>query len=212
MNVQFAIQQDAAGIAADAPVASDASGSSGQSERGYRLRAGSEPARIAHGAVRVQGDRRALAKVAARCMVGRSLAEQGVTHEVTPPYYSVKEAVFPVRQVPGRRHDPRTGDEVHRRGHGRRLHLRRSLREIAAGCGGEAADFRHRLHLGQAPRPAQGGQGGAHAARARLQARRHQGHRVGARRRRPAGDRRSTRSRKAGRTWSTCSRTARSRW
>ena len=42
-----------------------------------------------------------LAKVAARCMVGRSLASQGVVHEVTPPYFSVKEAVFPFVKFPG---------------------------------------------------------------------------------------------------------------
>ncbi|MDR0214977.1 MAG: carbamoyl-phosphate synthase large subunit [Comamonas sp.] len=42
-----------------------------------------------------------LAKVAARCMVGDSLAEQGVTKEVTPPYFSVKEAVFPFVKFPG---------------------------------------------------------------------------------------------------------------
>ncbi|PKM05583.1 MAG: carbamoyl-phosphate synthase large subunit, partial [Gammaproteobacteria bacterium HGW-Gammaproteobacteria-7] len=36
-----------------------------------------------------------LAKVAARCMAGRTLAQQGVTREVVPGYYSVKEAVFP---------------------------------------------------------------------------------------------------------------------
>ncbi|HUJ01261.1 MAG TPA: carbamoyl-phosphate synthase large subunit [Usitatibacter sp.] len=41
------------------------------------------------------------AKVAARCMVGRTLAEQGVTREVIPPYYSVKEAVFPFIKFPG---------------------------------------------------------------------------------------------------------------
>ena len=42
-----------------------------------------------------------LAKVAARCMVGRSLASQGVVNEVTPPYFSVKEAVFPFVKFPG---------------------------------------------------------------------------------------------------------------
>ena len=42
-----------------------------------------------------------LAKVAARCMVGQSLASQGVLHEVTPPYFSVKEAVFPFVKFPG---------------------------------------------------------------------------------------------------------------
>jgi carbamoyl-phosphate synthase large subunit len=42
-----------------------------------------------------------LAKIAARCMAGISLAEQGVTGEVVPPYYSVKEAVFPFVKFPG---------------------------------------------------------------------------------------------------------------
>jgi len=42
-----------------------------------------------------------LAKVAARCMVGQSLASQGVTQEVSPPYFSVKEAVFPFVKFPG---------------------------------------------------------------------------------------------------------------
>ncbi|HEY4664982.1 MAG TPA: carbamoyl-phosphate synthase large subunit [Comamonas sp.] len=42
-----------------------------------------------------------LAKVAARCMAGETLAEQGVTKEITPPYFSVKEAVFPFVKFPG---------------------------------------------------------------------------------------------------------------
>ncbi|NWG30256.1 MAG: carbamoyl-phosphate synthase large subunit [Rhodocyclaceae bacterium] len=42
-----------------------------------------------------------LAKIAARCMAGKSLAAQGVTHEVVPPYFSVKEAVFPFNKFPG---------------------------------------------------------------------------------------------------------------
>ena len=42
-----------------------------------------------------------LAKIAARCMAGRSLADQGVTGEVIPPYFSVKEAVFPFAKFPG---------------------------------------------------------------------------------------------------------------
>ena len=37
----------------------------------------------------------ALAKIAARCMVGKSLAEQGATREIVPKYFSVKEAIFP---------------------------------------------------------------------------------------------------------------------
>jgi carbamoyl-phosphate synthase large subunit len=42
-----------------------------------------------------------LAKIAARCMVGQSLASQGVRNEVVPPYFSVKEAVFPFVKFPG---------------------------------------------------------------------------------------------------------------
>ncbi|MBV8031540.1 MAG: carbamoyl-phosphate synthase large subunit, partial [Betaproteobacteria bacterium] len=41
-----------------------------------------------------------LAKIAARCMAGKSLREQGAA-EVTPPYFSVKEAVFPFAKFPG---------------------------------------------------------------------------------------------------------------
>ena len=41
-----------------------------------------------------------LAKIAAR-MAGRKLADQGVTKEVVPPYFSVKEAVFPFVKFPG---------------------------------------------------------------------------------------------------------------
>ncbi|MCG6874868.1 MAG: carbamoyl-phosphate synthase large subunit [Betaproteobacteria bacterium] len=42
-----------------------------------------------------------LAKVAARCMAGRSLDAQGIAGEVVPPYFSVKEAVFPFIKFPG---------------------------------------------------------------------------------------------------------------
>jgi len=42
-----------------------------------------------------------LAMIAARCMAGQSLAQQGITKEVIPPYYSVKEAVFPFIKFPG---------------------------------------------------------------------------------------------------------------
>ncbi|MET3117862.1 carbamoyl-phosphate synthase large subunit [Undibacterium sp. GrIS 1.8] len=42
-----------------------------------------------------------LAKIAARCMVGQSLASQGIHKEVVPSYFSVKEAVFPFVKFPG---------------------------------------------------------------------------------------------------------------
>ncbi len=43
----------------------------------------------------------ALAKVAARCMAGVSLAEQGCLREKVPKYFSVKESVFPFVKFPG---------------------------------------------------------------------------------------------------------------
>ncbi|MBD8544142.1 MAG: carbamoyl-phosphate synthase large subunit [Massilia sp.] len=42
-----------------------------------------------------------LAKIAARCMVGQTLAQQGITQEVIPPFFSVKEVVFPFVKFPG---------------------------------------------------------------------------------------------------------------
>jgi carbamoyl-phosphate synthase large subunit len=43
----------------------------------------------------------ALARIATRCMLGETLAEQGVGEEVVPSYFSVKEAVFPFVKFPG---------------------------------------------------------------------------------------------------------------
>ena len=51
-----------------------------------------------------------LAKVAARCMAGASLAEQGFTEEVIPHYVCVKESVFPFPKFPGV--DPILGPEM----------------------------------------------------------------------------------------------------
>jgi carbamoyl-phosphate synthase large subunit len=51
-----------------------------------------------------------LAKIAARCMAGQSLDQQGIGEEVIPPYYSVKEAVFPFNKFPGV--DPILGPEM----------------------------------------------------------------------------------------------------
>jgi len=53
---------------------------------------------------------RPLAKIAARCMVGRTLRQQDVHGEVIPPYFSVKEAVFPFNKFPGV--DPILGPEM----------------------------------------------------------------------------------------------------
>jgi carbamoyl-phosphate synthase large subunit len=44
---------------------------------------------------------RPLAKIAARCMVGKTLEELEATDEVVPKHYFVKEAVFPFIKFPG---------------------------------------------------------------------------------------------------------------
>jgi carbamoyl-phosphate synthase large subunit len=51
-----------------------------------------------------------LAKIAARVMVGESLEQQGFVNQRIPPYYSVKESVFPFLRFPGA--DPILGPEM----------------------------------------------------------------------------------------------------
>ncbi|AXK71819.1 carbamoyl-phosphate synthase large subunit [Lysobacter sp. TY2-98] len=51
-----------------------------------------------------------LAKIAARCMAGMTLAEQGATKEIVPDYFSVKEAIFPFAKFQGV--DPILGPEM----------------------------------------------------------------------------------------------------
>ncbi len=53
---------------------------------------------------------RSLAKIAARVMMGKSLKEVGFTKEIVPPYYCVKEAIFPFNKFPGV--DPILGPEM----------------------------------------------------------------------------------------------------
>ncbi|MBP7623635.1 MAG: carbamoyl-phosphate synthase large subunit, partial [Xanthomonadales bacterium] len=51
-----------------------------------------------------------LAKIAARCMAGQTLAAQGATRAIIPRYYSVKEAIFPFLKFQGV--DPILGPEM----------------------------------------------------------------------------------------------------
>jgi len=44
---------------------------------------------------------RPLAKIAARCMAGKTLKQQGIEGEIIPKHYYVKEAVFPFVKFPG---------------------------------------------------------------------------------------------------------------
>ena len=53
---------------------------------------------------------RPLATIAARCMAGISLKEQGCTEEIIPKFYSVKEAILPFLKFPGV--DPILGPEM----------------------------------------------------------------------------------------------------
>ena len=51
-----------------------------------------------------------LAKIAARCMAGKTLDSQGFIEEIIPHYFGVKEAVFPFNKFPGI--DPILGPEM----------------------------------------------------------------------------------------------------
>jgi carbamoyl-phosphate synthase large subunit len=81
MNVQFAIQKN------------------GQDDVVYVLEVNPRASRTVPFVSKATGV--PLAKIAARCMAGKTLGEQGVVGEVVPPYYSVKEAVFPFIKFPG---------------------------------------------------------------------------------------------------------------
>ncbi len=81
-----------------------------------------------------------VAKIAARVMVGQSLASQGITKEIIPPYYSVKEVVLPFDKFMGV--DPLLGPEM--RSTGEVMGIGASFAEAFAkaelGCGKEYPD------------------------------------------------------------------------
>jgi carbamoyl-phosphate synthase large subunit len=85
MNVQFAIQRNGDDAAGEGTV--------------YVLEVNPRASRTVPYVSKATGLQ--LAKIAARCMLGRSLDQQGVGDEVVPRYYSVKEAVFPFVKFPG---------------------------------------------------------------------------------------------------------------
>src|SRR5436190_6778828 len=95
MNVQFAIQGNVDGDGDAATI--------------YVLEVNPRASRTVPFVSKATGE--PLAKIAARCMVGQSLASQkNVRGEVVPPYFSVKEAVFPFNKFPGV--DPILGPEM----------------------------------------------------------------------------------------------------
>jgi carbamoyl-phosphate synthase large subunit len=81
MNVQFAIQSNAQGTTV------------------YVLEVNPRASRTVPFVSKATG--RPLAKIAALCMAGKTLAAQKVQGDITPPYFSVKEAVFPFAKFPG---------------------------------------------------------------------------------------------------------------
>jgi carbamoyl-phosphate synthase large subunit len=99
MNVQFAIQGDVTGGLDACTV--------------YVLEVNPRASRTVPYVSKATGQ--PLAKIAARCMAGQKLADQKGAgnqppHEVIPPYFSVKEAVFPFNKFPGV--DPILGPEM----------------------------------------------------------------------------------------------------
>ncbi len=96
-----------------------------------------------------------LAKLATKVMLGHSLAELGFTQEIEPPYFAVKESVFPFRRFPGVDPHLRPGDALHRRSHGAGRRLRPGLCQVPTGRRpGRAAKRRRHLQRqgrGQAP-------------------------------------------------------------
>ena len=95
-----------------------------------------------------------LAKLATKVMLGHSLEELGFTKEIEPPYFAVKESVFPFRRFPGV--DPllRPGDALHRRGHGDRRRFRLCLCQVATGRRPVPAALRRGALQRQGPRQA----------------------------------------------------------
>ncbi len=91
MNTQFAVQTDADG-----------------NDRIFLLEVNPRASRTVPFVSKATG--RPLAKIAARCMAGRTLAEQGVVEEIIPGYFSVKEAIFPFAKFQGV--DPILGPEM----------------------------------------------------------------------------------------------------
>ena len=122
-----------------------------------------------------------LAKVAARVMTGKTLAQQGQTIERIPTVFLGQGGGVPVHQVSRGRSDLGSGDEIHRRSHGHRPHVRRGLCQGAGRLRRGTADARPVLHQRARPRQAGRGAARADADRARLRDRRHRRHARGAR-------------------------------
>ena len=122
-----------------------------------------------------------LAKVAARVMVGATLAELRDEGLLRPPvdggHVSVKEAVLPFNRFPDVDTAARPGDALDRRGDGHRRHLRAGVRQEPDRGGQPAAGVRLGVPLARRPRQGTAGSMAARAVRrAGLLPRRHRRH------------------------------------
>ena len=148
------------------------------------LRARGQPARIAHRAVRVQGDRAAARQDCGQGH-GRDFARRaGDRRSVAAAVFRGQGVGVSFQQVPGRGPDSRAGDEVDRRGHGHGAHVRRGLRKGPARLGRDLARARHGAFERARSRQGRGRRPGQRADRARFRHRRDGRHRGGAGRRR----------------------------
>ncbi len=120
----------------------------------------SQPARLAHRSLCLQGNRGAAGKNRRsphdRPQAERlPLGERRTRHRTRYRKLLLREvAGLSLGQVPRRRHRPRPRNEVHRRSDGRRRQLRRSLRQSPGRCRTSAADLRTHLHQRQRSRQA----------------------------------------------------------
>ena len=154
-----------------------------------------------------------LAKVAARVMVGKTLAQLGLTEDLAGLRRVRQDAGVSVRPLPGRRHHPRARDEVDRRGDGRRRRpSARAFAKAQLAAGVKLPAKGAALHQRQQPRQAGGRPDRARSAGARLQAGRDARHRELPPRARHRRRDSSSRSTKAGRTSATRSSTTTSSW
>ena len=145
-------------------------------EEGRHLRAGSESARVAYGALRVEGDGPA-ARQDRRARDGRPEARGSGRDERSDSAVLQREGSrVPVREVPGGRSGARTRNALDGRSDGRRPHVRRSALQVATGGGLASAGVGHGAPDRDGRRQAEGGRGRGHAARTRLPDRRDQGH------------------------------------
>ncbi len=78
-----------------------------------------------------------LAKVAALAKAGKTLDEQGFTHEIVPKFYNVKESIFPFNKFPGV--DPILGPEM--KSTGEVMGIGRSFDEAFAKAAAAGGDF-----------------------------------------------------------------------